>query len=467
MLVSPAAYGAAARVARRHGILHLHEPVDPHGLLDHAGEIHELGQGEIGDLAALRGLVAMRYVSADHGRRVDGREVARRLIEEWCYYDPFTGRHTTIDRILALQALWRRIIDANRQIGACVGMSLWKRGRIANFFSVPPTHIPFVRWASTAVRRCARQDKAIATWATRMPSGLMKQAYNANVPIWRVEDGFIRSVGLGSGLQMPASIFVDRHGIYYDPSEPSDLEYILATAQFDTQLKIRAAALIDHVVQKGISKYGRSDGNYFHDWYAKSQGRRILLVPGQVGDDLSVVKGGGNIGGNLELLQAVRQHNPDAFVIYRPHPDVTAGHRAGYLTEDVILTYADYVSTGGSITDMMAAVDEIHTLTSLAGFEGLMRQRKVVTYGCPFYAGWGLTTDRGEIPTRRRGRLLTLEELVAGALILYPRYVDPLTLIPCEVETVIERFGDMRAWRPTMLMRIKAMQGRMKAMMAR
>ncbi|WP_235450445.1 capsular polysaccharide export protein, LipB/KpsS family [Komagataeibacter europaeus] len=467
LLVAPGAYGAAARVARHYGIAHLHEPVDPHDLLDDVQEVHELGQGEIGDLAALRGLTVMRYANPDRSNRVEGQTVARRLIEDWRYYDPYTGQRTTIGRILMLQALWRRTIEANRQIGACVGMSLWKRERIAAFFSVPPTHPPFLRRAGDAVRRCAPHGKAIVTWATRMPPGLMTEARKARVPIWRVEDGFIRSVGLGSGLQVPASIFVDQRGIYYDPSEPSDLEYILATASFDAELKARASALIDHVVRKGISKYGRSDRYHDQIWHERAKGRRALLVPGQVSDDLSVKKGGGGIRGNLELLQAVRQHNPDAFIIYRPHPDVTAGHRAGHLSDDVILTYADQVSTGGSITDMMVDVDEIHTLTSLAGFEGLMRQRRVVTYGCPFYAGWGLTTDMGKIPVERRDRVLMLEELVAGALILYPRYIDPLTHIPCEVETVIDRFEDMRAWQPTMLMRIRAVQGRMKAILSR
>ncbi|MBE7730087.1 beta-3-deoxy-D-manno-oct-2-ulosonic acid transferase [Komagataeibacter sp. FXV3] len=465
MLVAPGPYGAAARVARRYGIAHLHEPVDPHRLLDGAHEIHELGQGEIGDLAALRGLTVTRYACPDQGNRVEGQQVARRLIEDWQYHDPYTGKITTVGHILAFQALWRRTIDANHQIGACVGMALWKRGRMAEFFSVPPTHPPFVRKTRPAVQRCVPHGKAIVAWATRMPAGLMTEARKAHVPVWRVEDGFVRSVGLGSGLQVPASIFVDQRGIYYDPSEPSDLEHILATTTFDDHLRVRAHALIEHLVQRGISKYGRSETHHLRDWHA--QGQRVLLVPGQVSDDLSVLKGGGRIRGNLELLQAVRQHNSDSFIIYRPHPDVTAGHRAGHLSDEVILTYADYISTGGSITDLMQEVDEIHTLTSLAGFEGLLRRRKVVTYGCPFYAGWGMTTDMGPVPAGRRGRSLTLEELVAGTLILYPRYIDPLTHIPCEIEMVIERFGDHRAWRPTALMRLKAIQGRMRNMILR
>jgi capsular polysaccharide export protein len=70
-------------------------------------------------------------------------------------------------------------------------------------------------------------------------------------------------------------------------------------------------------------------------------------------------------------------------------------------------------------------VDEVHVLTSLAGFEALLRGKRVVTYGQPFYAGWGLTLDMA--PPPRRTRRLTLDELVAGALILYPTYVSRTT----------------------------------------
>ena len=64
-----------------------------------------------------------------------------------------------------------------------------------------------------------------------------------------------------------------------------------------------------------------------------------------------------------------------------------------------------------------------HVLTSLAGFEALLRGLEVWCHGLPFYAGWGLTHD--VLSTPRRTRRLTLDELVAGALIAYPTYVHP------------------------------------------
>jgi capsular polysaccharide export protein len=60
--------------------------------------------------------------------------------------------------------------------------------------------------------------------------------------------------------------------------------------------------------------------------------------------------------------------------------------------------------------------------------------------GAPFYAGWGLTEDRSDVPPRRRAQP-TLEGLVHAALIDYPRYRDPLSGLPCPVEVVVERLA--------------------------
>lgn len=86
--------------------------------------------------------------------------------------------------------------------------------------------------------------------------------------------------------------------------------------------------------------------------------------------------------------------------------------------------------------DLLAGADEVHTLTSLAGFEALLRAKPVTCYGRPFYAGWGLTTDIERVP--RRGRRLSLDELTAAALILYPTYLSATTNAYTTPERVID-----------------------------
>ena len=89
---------------------------------------------------------------------------------------------------------------------------------------------------------------------------------------------------------------------------------------------------------------------------------------------------------------------------------------------------------------LLAAVDEVWTMTSLMGFEALLRGVPVTTTGAPFYAGWGLTRDLGEVPERRRARP-ALAGLVHAALIDYPRYIDPVTGHPCPAELAADRLA--------------------------
>jgi capsular polysaccharide export protein len=288
-----------------------------------------------------------------------------------------------------------------------------------------------------------------------MPVGLEQAAAAAAVPLIRVEDGFIRSVGLGSDFLPAASLVFDRRGIYCDPRQPSDLELLLRESEFPPALRDRAQRLIGGLVARGVTKYNLR-------WQAPEigapPGRRRILVPGQVEDDLSVRLGGGEIRSNIDLLRRVRTANPDAFVLYKPHPDVEAGHRAGAVPEPLARQFADRVVRGVSTAALFDEIDDVHTLTSLAGFEALLRGRRVVVYGTPFYSGWGLTID---LAAPDRGRRLTLEELVAGTLILYPRYLDPLTRLPCPPEIVVERLGQTGPWRPRPLVACRRLQGRL------
>ena len=124
-------------------------------------------------------------------------------------------------------------------------------------------------------------------------------------------------------------------------------------------------------------------------------------------------------------------------IIYKPHPDVEAGLRRGTVKAEGL---ADLVASGADPAALLEQVDEVWTMTSLLGFEALLRGRAVTVLGAPFYAGWGLTTDLGEIPQRRSARP-ALAGLVHAALIDYPRYLDPVTGLPCPVEVAVERLS--------------------------
>lgn len=317
----------------------------------------------------------------------------------------------------------------------CVGFSAWKRAFVGSFIRPEEGRPVFVRGASAARSHGLARARALMVWGGEPPDEIVAMAREHERPIWRMEDGFLRSVGLGSDLERPASLVIDTCGIYFDPQQPSDLERTLSTADFDVALIARAAALRETIVERGISKY--NVGRSVHEPIGRGAGdRRRVLVVGQVEDDASIRLGSVDVVTNLDLLEAARRARPEAFLLFKPHPDVVNGNRDGDVSEGDIARLCDEVQANVPLADCLAWAEEVHTITSLVGFEALLRGLHVAVYGQPFYAGWGLTDDRH--PLARRTRRLSLDELVAGALILYPRYVSRGRGELTEPETIIE-----------------------------
>ncbi|EPR1793830.1 TPA: capsular polysaccharide biosynthesis protein [Vibrio cholerae] len=330
------------------------------------------------------------------------------------YVDPILGERCEIERIisymsdqLALQANAEMAISLSR-------LSWWKQRWIGDYLQA---------WRFTP----SANGQAIR-WGRGEP----------HEACFCIEDGFIRSVGLGVHFNRPMSLVLDRTGIYFDATRPSDLETIL-NGEISPYLIERAERLLPKLLESGITKYnvGRVQRLIL------PKNRTIILVPGQVESDASILYGSPEVKTNGELLLKVRQENPEAFLIYKPHPDVVAGQRDDGRWECEALNVADLVVSDVSMDALLQQVDEVHTMTSLAGFEALLRGKAVTTYGLPFYAGWGLTQDKRVC--ERRQRQLTLYELIAGALILYPTYIDPISRQLCTVEQALERLAQMKS----------------------
>ena len=267
----------------------------------------------------------------------------------------------------------------------------------------------------------------VRAWPTRGPVPL-----EATVLVWgakdlpareavqrviRIEDGFLRSVGLGVDLTWPVSWTVDSSGIHFDASRPSDLEQLLATGQWRAEDCARAARLRDTIVAAGLTKYNVGGA----DWRAPRTDRPVHLVVGQVPSDAAVTAAGAAVPYNVSLLRHVRSAHPDAYLIYKVHPDIVAGMRRNDDACADLAAVCDEVITTPDVHTLFGQVDVVHVTTSLAGFEALLRGREVHCHGRPFYAGWGLTTDHRP-ECGGRGRALSLDQLVHAALIDYPVY---------------------------------------------
>jgi capsule polysaccharide export protein KpsC/LpsZ len=171
------------------------------------------------------------------------------------YTNPYTGDACTFEDALSITSDLRRTADVMQGIAVCLGMSFWKRRRMQDILSAGGRAPLFRRTAKAAVDAAVKRGGAIAVWAAREPADLASLAAAAGVQVIHIEDGFVRSVGLGADFMPAASVVLDRTGIYFDPSRPSGLDKILLETEFDPEEIDRARRLISMMVERGITKY--------------------------------------------------------------------------------------------------------------------------------------------------------------------------------------------------------------------
>jgi len=472
--------GYLLAAARRRGCRILVEDISPWALLEAVDQVYVV-TSQLGFDALLAGKPVHCFglpFYAGWGLTRDKVRCQRRSVERsleqlfaaaylrYCrYINPYTGRRCELEDTIHLLGEQKRLQERFRGAWAGAGFSPWKRrfvpaflgkgrdkgcgslgrysaGREPSPAEQAPTDggVKFIAAKPEALRG-VRPGSRVVSWASSLKADFADACRRAGLELWHMEDGFLRSVGLGMDLVMPLSLVLDRRGIYYDAGASSDLEVLLNETRFDEDLLARAGGLRAQLVARGLSKYnvGASGAALPFD---PPMDRKVILVPGQVETDASIASGSPLFKTNLALLREVRRSSPDAFIVYKPHPDVVGGGRFGEVNEETPGKLFDAMVADVSIAELLGRVDEVHTLCSLAGFEALLRGVKVATYGMPFYAGWGLTEDRLACP--RRQRRLDLDQLVAGALILYPLYIDPQSGDHVNVETAVQLLADAR-----------------------
>jgi capsular polysaccharide export protein len=428
------------------------DPVSPWPLLEGAIAVYTVSS-QLGFEAILAGHkphVFGQPFYAGWGLSLDRQPVARRqrkltqtqlfaaaMIHAPKWYDPGRDQlcrfEDALNHLEAEVRAWRE----DRAGYTASGMRLWKRGALQRFYG-RQTRLRFLKDADQAQNLAQSKGQKHLIWANSTPPK------TEVAPVSRIEDGFLRSRGLGAELIPPLSLVADDLGIYYDPNRESRLERLIL-APCPVGGEARARALVAQIRAAHVSKYNL--GGALPDLTGLPPGPRIL-VPGQVEDDASIRLGAGDVRTNLDLLRATRAANPRAAILYKPHPDVEAGLRPGAIAITDLNGLADLVAQNSDPLALIDAVDQVWTMTSLLGFEALLRGKSVSCLGAPFYAGWGLTQDLGPTPARRShaedGHPLPrpgLWRLAHAVLIAYPRYVDPRTQRPCPPETAVARLA--------------------------
>ncbi|WBA82910.1 capsular polysaccharide biosynthesis protein [Endozoicomonas sp. GU-1] len=354
--------------------------------------------------------------------RRTGRHSVESLFAAACllytrYIHPETHEQCELEDVLALIVLQQEHNQPKIETLYALGFSLWKRAFVSRFAHGLARRIVYLS-NDKALRKQLTERDGVLLWGMQP----WQQRPEYPVPLWRMEDGFIRSVGLGAELRRPCSLVLDSRGIYYNAMQPSDLEQALNTQVLSYEDRQRGQNLIHQLLAQRISKYNLK-GNQRDPFHGARPDQRKVLVTGQVDSDASLKYGSPAVCSNRDLLQRVREHLADrnTFIVYKPHPDVVQAGRAGHLPEAQALQWADRVVADVDIFDCIQRCDELHVMSSQAGFEALLQNKTVHCWGMPFYAGWGLTVDHMSCPRRVVRR--SIDELVYITLCLYPRYV--------------------------------------------
>ncbi len=280
-------------------------------------------------------------------------------------------------------------------------------------------------------RRYASEENfdLVLGWGRRPTSNAAQTlSQKTNKPFVSIEDGFLRSIYPGRN-EPPISLVIDWAGVHYDATCASEFERCVETAAAlnTPETSARARAAMHLLRELALSKYNHAPRMSERKMGLPSRpsGGRVLVVDQTVGDG-AIGYGMANTQTFVDMLKTAKLENPGAQIIVKTHPEVVSGQKRGYLSgalgPDILVV--DYAVNPWSLID---AVDKVYVVSSLLGFEALLAGLPVSCFGAPFYAGWGLTQDRIELP--RRIARPSVEQLFAAAYFDYGRYADP---IACE-----------------------------------
>jgi len=309
-----------------------------------------------------------------------------------------------------------------------IGFSFWKRktmSEILKNFDYKSLNFSSEKKIKKNITNFNKNEDVIICWSMIFED---INTIAADIPIFRMEDGFIRSKNLGSDLTKPLSLVLDSKGIYFNPKTETDLENMINSSDFTKNQLDMSNLLLKKIFNNKISKYNSQDHIDYSTFLNKNHNQKIKLVIGQVEDDASIKYGSNSITDNLSLLKKVFENkSKNDYIIFKPHPDVSSGNRLGSVNEEIALHYCDKIEEEYSLVSLLNIPEiEVHTISSLSGFENLLRGNKTVCYGNPFYSGWGLTEDlyMPEYIKNRRHKKVSILELLYNVYIKYPMYFD-------------------------------------------
>lgn len=338
------------------------------------------------------------------------------------YADPVGGRPIGLPDAIERLVDWRARAEANRQNVICVGWPLDKRATARAYFGDGGNRIEFAT-AATAIGRAKGSGSRILSW--RNAGGRLLAAASGDHGITHacVSEAPLTVLDEKKRGSISSALWLDVRSTAPAGTDDGNIERVLNNYPFTDDQKDRAILLMDALCQVGHGKGADPDAD------------AIAVLGERFGE-----RGGSRpVKSNLDFLKAVHAANPGKSILYAEHPDVACGDAPGRVSKARLSELAGAKVSLQDIVFGKVPVAAVHTVASNGGFAALMTGHRVVCWGAPFYAGWGLTEDQLEIPGRKRR--LTLSELVAGALIVHSLYVDARTGVPCKAEDLVRRIA--------------------------
>jgi len=267
------------------------------------------------------------------------------------------------------------------------------------------------------------------------------------------EDSFIRSIATSADANASeqekesVSCVLDDLNYHWNCFYPNRLEIKLnSNKKLSKEQLAKAKKAIKKIKENHITKYN------FQPIYTPEIGRKgvkKVLVIDQSYKDQAIKWANGSTKLFEKMLNCAVKENPDADIIIKVHPDAfVKGPRTGYYNlKNTVEKYKDknifLFSDGVNPISILNYVDKVYVMSSGMGFEALMCGKETVVFGCPFYAGWGISDDRNPILKtqklkNRRNKKRTLEELFYFSYIDYSIYINPDKKQICDIEKAID-----------------------------
>jgi len=288
-----------------------------------------------------------------------------------------------------------------QRLALVIGMLPWKN--IVGDWVLECSHVQIQRhfdksyfkiWLKPFIERV---NPVIYIWGYKAPDHFIDYVRAQDLDVFFLEDGFIRSGPDDESSAPPLSIVMDSQAPYFDTTRPNDLTDLIASFDFnqDGYDETLAQEMLDYYVSKRVSKYNHQPYVNVAPIYGIKNRKRILIL-GQVPHDDSLKYGGGIGITLLDVVSKAIEENPTAQIIVKPHPmtlnDLSITNTLNELN-CLILTQPIH------LVDALETVDHVYTITSLGGFEALLRDKEVTVLGRPFYKDLCAGDIKSNIPS--------------------------------------------------------------------